>query len=244
MILLISIKEPQFLTIKKLVNMLNLKLTIYIKEQEESFVLKEKPDVSMQEGCVFGVSLDSDGTADYDKAMIGYISHIAEFDSVLDAEHVKAYMQNPPYFYEPNLTANYTFYNDKAIDIKSGKELGLYGKGGGLVLVEDAREEMQPESFSIYIPEVEDPAWETYTEDEKWQIQWMAERLEESYVILFGAKEIQRSENIGWYRRIAGLLYRFTRRRYYRRLMGMTPNVTIQAFMQWLHHLDTKPELK
>ncbi|WP_144363035.1 LamG domain-containing protein [Mediterraneibacter gnavus] len=211
------------------------KIILYVGEIETAFSLKEIPDVLSQEGIAIGVSLDNRQAADYDTAMKGYISYIAEFDTALTAEQIKKYMKNPPYYYDPNLIANYAFYNDSAVDIKSGQEIGFYGKGGGITYLEDARADKLPEIFSIYIPEDEDPEWKTYSEDEKWQIQWMAKMLEESYTILFGGTCNTCSRSIAWYQRAASVFRRFTRRRYYVRLMGMTPSISTRSFMQWLN---------
>ena len=213
------------------------KIIIYINDTEESFIINEKIDLKGQRGSVFGVCFDKEKTANYDFAMEGYISYIAEFDKALNSNEINKYFENPPYYFDEHLISNYTFYGECAEDIKSWKEVGFYGKDGSISLVEDTRISAIPKSFSIYIPESEDPEWKNYTEDEKWQIKWMANMLDECFSILFDVKIKSTFQNNLWHTRIAPVLRRFMRRNDYIRLMETTPNITTEALMRWLNSL-------
>ncbi|GGJ89936.1 hypothetical protein [Parabacteroides faecis] len=214
----------------------NNQLKIYTNDKEKAFSLATPIDVGMEEGKVFGVSIDQELVADYETAMEGYISYIAEFDIALSAEEVMKYKINLPYFFDKHLTSNYIFYEEDAINLLNCQSIGFHGKGGGLALAEDARAGIMPTTLSIYIPD-SDPKWDTYTKDEKWQIEFMARLLEESYSTLFVGSLNSYNTNVAWYLRIASFLNQLRRRAGYTRMMDTTPHITTQSFMQWLRGL-------
>ena len=102
-----------------------------------------------------------------ERGFYGLMGYCAEFCAAITAERAKAYADAPPYLFAQGLFSLIYFTQDAPVELLSNEHLALYG-GGGFCMEAGVTPMDTPAGIPLEMPQTEDPAWKTTSEEDQW----------------------------------------------------------------------------
>lgn len=125
----------------------------------------------------------------------GYVSHVSEFDRVLNADEFNKYIANPPYLFSNKIKSLFFFTDSLKVERVSGIEFSLKENAMFNIIT---KTQMSSVSNSVTIEVSNDGCkkWENYNKNEQWEIQLFATTIG-SYLDIAGISSVVTED---WYK--------------------------------------------
>lgn len=160
-------------------------ITLYVDGVQDNSGTATRP-LAGKETAVIGART-IEGRPDYSVGFTGYIDYIAEFTDTLSLEKINAYIDNPPFIFDPHIVSNMYLAQPYPEEIVYNRPIALV-RNVQFTLAENTNPLDGEKGVTCYIPAEEDPGWATLTPEQQWQLETDSKLTEEVTHSVYGVQ--------------------------------------------------------